>query len=125
MIDEKYLKQVELLLRILPDVAAIPAFALHGGTAINLFHFNMPRLSVDIDLTLVPHGDRADDLNKIAEELRQLSKRLLHIMPDLTITAPEIAGNDYKLFCRNRNGLVKIEVNTINRGIMAPVVKSL
>lgn len=122
MIDERYLKQVELLIRILPEVAAIPAFALHGGTAINLFHFNMPRLSVDIDLTLVPHGDRSDDLNKIAEELRQLSKRLLHIIPDLTITAPKMAGNDYKLFCRNRNGLVKIEVNTINRGIMASVV---
>ena len=48
---EAYKKQVLLLLDILPEVAKEEVFALHGGTAINLFSLNMPRLSIDIDLT--------------------------------------------------------------------------
>ena len=50
MIDDKYLKQVHLLLRIIPAIAKENCFAVHGGTAINLFIRNIPRLSVDIDL---------------------------------------------------------------------------
>lgn len=48
---EAYKRQVSLLLRTLPEVAKAKCFALHGGTAINLFVQDMPRLSVDIDLT--------------------------------------------------------------------------
>ena len=48
---EIYEKQVALLVRVLPFVADEEEFALKGGTAINLFVRNMPRLSVDIDLT--------------------------------------------------------------------------
>jgi hypothetical protein len=46
-----YRQQVTLLIRTLPYVAEETAFALKGGTAINLFVRDMPRLSVDIDLT--------------------------------------------------------------------------
>ncbi len=49
-----YRRQVALLVRILPLVAEEESFALKGGTAINLFVRDMPRLSVDIDLTYVP-----------------------------------------------------------------------
>lgn len=52
--EEAYKKQVSLLLDVLPEVAKENCFALHGGTAINLFVRSMPRLSVDIDLTYVP-----------------------------------------------------------------------
>ncbi len=48
---ERYIEQVRLLLSVLPDIAAEEVFALKGGTAINLFYRDMPRLSVDIDLT--------------------------------------------------------------------------
>lgn len=51
MKKEMYEKQVRLLLQILPEVAKEEAFAIHGGTCINLFARDMPRLSVDIDLT--------------------------------------------------------------------------
>ena len=51
MLNSAYQKQVRLLLDVLPEVAKEDCFALHGGTAINLFVRNMPRLSVDIDLT--------------------------------------------------------------------------
>lgn len=51
---DAYQAQVRLLLRILPQVADEPDFALKGGTAINLFIRNLPRLSVDIDLATFP-----------------------------------------------------------------------
>ncbi len=50
-LNDRYRQQVALLVRILPLIAEEKAFALKGGTAINLFLRNMPRLSVDIDLT--------------------------------------------------------------------------
>ena len=45
-----YRAQADLLLQVLPHVAKEESFALKGGTAINLFVRDMPRLSVDIDL---------------------------------------------------------------------------
>lgn len=50
-INEMYKKQVALLIRIMPSVYSIKDFAVHGGTAINLFVKDMPRYSVDIDIT--------------------------------------------------------------------------
>lgn len=65
MAREQYMRQVELLVRTLPYIARHEAFALKGGTAINLFYREMPRLSVDIDLTYVPIEDRETTLKGI------------------------------------------------------------
>ena len=62
---DTYRRQVALLIRVLPFVAEERAFALNGGTAINLFVRDMPRLSVDIDLTYLPVEDRATSLAAI------------------------------------------------------------
>ena len=51
---DRYLAQVRLLLTVLPEIARETAFALRGGTAINLFYRDLPRLSVDLDLTWLP-----------------------------------------------------------------------
>jgi predicted nucleotidyltransferase component of viral defense system len=51
MRDTVFFKQAELLLRILPLIHKEEVFALKGGTAINFFVQDLPRLSVDIDLT--------------------------------------------------------------------------
>lgn len=64
-IDEHYRHQVALLIRILPLVAEEPVFALKGGTAINLFVRDLPRLSVDIDLTYLPVAGRPESLADI------------------------------------------------------------
>jgi len=48
--EHKFKRQVSLMLRLLPEIARDKDFALHGGTAINLFYYDMPRLSVDVDL---------------------------------------------------------------------------
>ena len=62
---EIYRRQAALLIRTLPLVAEETCFALKGGTAINLFIRNMPRLSVDIDLTYLPVQPRAESLTAI------------------------------------------------------------
>ena len=51
--NSPYYKQVSLLIRMLPIVATEPCFALKGGTAINLFVWDFPRLSVDIESRLL------------------------------------------------------------------------
>ena len=56
---ETYRKEVALLVRVLSLIAKESCFALKGGTAINLFIRDMPRLSVDTDLTYVPVAPRA------------------------------------------------------------------
>lgn len=117
--NDRYLGNVRLLLRILPEINKIEEFALHGGTAINLFHNNMPRLSVDIDLTYIPYSDRETDLNRIKELLEMLSIRLSKIIPGITIRRQPDFTEDVKLFCNQGHQQVKIEVNTINRGLIA------
>ncbi|WP_028717449.1 nucleotidyl transferase AbiEii/AbiGii toxin family protein, partial [Paracoccus sp. J39] len=62
MAREDYEIQVALLVRLLPHVAKEKAFALKGGTAINLFYRDLLRLSVDIDLTYLPIKDRRESL---------------------------------------------------------------
>jgi len=75
MISETYRAQVDLLLQVLPHVAKEESFALKGGTAINLFVRDMPRLSVDIDLTWLPFDDRATALVGITDALRRVKAR--------------------------------------------------
>ena len=65
MNNEQYKRQVGLLIRITPAVYQIKHFAVHGGTAINLFHQDMPRYSIDIDLTYIPVEPRDVSLENI------------------------------------------------------------
>lgn len=118
--DGQYVKQVALLLRIIPELNKMPEFAMHGGTAINLFHHNMPRLSVDIDLTYIPFDTREKDLQNIALLLKKLSAILIKTIPGIRINEGSKYEEEMKLFCRHKNVEVKIEVNTINRGLMGP-----
>src|SRR6476469_4410546 len=75
-INDSYRRQVALLLRTMPFIAQEGGFALKGGTAINLFVRDLPRLSVDIDLTYVPVEDRATSLAGIARELKAIASYL-------------------------------------------------
>ena len=40
-------------------------FAVHGGTTINIFLKDLPKYSVDIDLTYIPLADRKQSLKDI------------------------------------------------------------
>jgi len=63
--EKVYRRQVALLLTVLPEVAKEKCFALHGGTAINLFVRDMPRLSVDIDLTYLSIEERDTSIKHV------------------------------------------------------------
>ncbi|GHT49367.1 hypothetical protein AGMMS49982_02720 [Bacteroidia bacterium] len=56
--NKLYKQQVELLLKIIPTLSGIDDFAVHGGTAINLYVLDLPRYSVDIDVTYIPIKSR-------------------------------------------------------------------
>lgn len=111
-----YRQQVALLLTVLPEVAKERCFALHGGTAINLFVRDMPRLSVDIDLTYLPIEDRKASLKHIAEALTRIKERVEKIIQGARITPRLDAG---KLQISANGADIKLEVNLVNRGVLS------
>ena len=75
--DEHYARTVRLLLTAAPAVFDNAIFAMKGGTAINLFIQDMPRLSVDIDVVYIPwQPNREEALHDIAAELERIRARL-------------------------------------------------
>ncbi len=74
MIESAYFRQAELLLRVLPLVDRETVFALKGGTAINFFIRDLPRISVDIDLVYLPVGERDFSLREISDALVRISR---------------------------------------------------
>lgn len=121
MISKAYRAQVDLLLQVLPHVAKEKSFALKGGTAINLFVRDMPRLSVDIDLSWLPFDDRATALEGIADALRRVKVRVEAAIPACRATlVPQSDGQEAKLTCRTPDAQIKVEVNTTIRGYLLP-----
>lgn len=116
-----YIRQTELLLRVLPYINEMGVFALHGGTAINLFHDEMPRLSVDIDLTYLPIENRESDLMEIKANLEKIASELKRVVPGIQVTNPNHVMGEFKLFCNLKGVQIKMEVNTINRGVIGAV----
>lgn len=117
-----YRQKVELLLRLLPLVMDEEVFAVHGGSAINLFVKEMPRYSVDIDLTYIPLDDREKSLKEISSHLETMAskaKRMfrgLHVIPNYGTS---------KLLCEYRGYQVKVEVNQTKRGIVGGELQHL
>lgn len=110
-----YRRKVEFLLRILPFVTDEDCFAIHGGTAINLFVKNLYRLSVDIDVTYIPIEDRNTSLQRINEALVRISDRVKRQFPDVSVI-PRL--DICKITCESRGCQVKIEVNQTKRGLV-------
>ena len=117
-VDERYRRQVELLVRTLPHVARERCFALNGGTAINLFVRNLPRLSVDIDLTYLPVADRAQSLADIEAALRRIGEHIREAVAFSRVQtgALKVEGTVNKLFVREYDTQIKIEVTPVLRG---------
>ena len=122
--SDTYRRQVELLVQTIPLVAEEACFALKGGTAINLFVRDMPRLSVDIDLTYLPIAGRKESLDDIEAALRRIGGGIKKIRPADTITesAPVTQETINKLIVRTpRLVQIKIEVTPVLRGcVYAP-----
>jgi predicted nucleotidyltransferase component of viral defense system len=113
---EIYRRQAALLVRILPLVAEEKAFALKGGTAINLFIRNMPRLSVDIDLTYVPVQPRAESLSNIDAAMKRIVRRIKDAIPGAQIAETKLEGALVRLLVRAGGVQIKIEVTPVLRG---------
>jgi predicted nucleotidyltransferase component of viral defense system len=127
-VDEGYRKQAALLVRTVPLVAAETCFALKGGTAINLFLRDMPRLSVDIDLTYVPVADRASSLKEIDAAMKRIADAITRGLPGARVTAstPKDEKGITKLIVRDDNAQIKVEVTPVLRGcVYVPAVRSV
>ena len=117
---DRYRKQVALLIRIMPSVYKIKEFAVHGGTAINLFHRNLLRYSVDIDVTYIPIENRQQSLASINQKLLEVKKNIEKTIPGVVVKhKPDV----WKLLCTLGDATVKIEVNATKRGIIGDVVE--
>ena len=117
---DRYRKQVALLIRIMPSVYKIKEFAVHGGTAINLFHRNLLRYSVDIDVTYIPIENRQQSLASINQKLLEVKKNIEKTIPGVVVKhKPDV----WKLLCTLGDANVKIEVNATKRGIIGDVVE--
>lgn len=112
-----YYKQVQLLVQLLPLIAEEDCFALKGGTAINLFVLNLPRLSVDIDLVYLPMNDRQTALNNIKKALQRITQRINDIFSDAQIVESFKDKSDTLRLVVTRKGVrVKIELSPVLRG---------
>ncbi len=122
MMNAHYFNRVDLLLSILPDVVQDERIALKGGTALNLFVLDMPRLSVDIDLTYVPLEGREASLGAIDSIFLQIQADLQ--AKGLTATLKNTDDHHHKqIVVENGTSLVKIEINHVLRGVVHPLEK--
>lgn len=118
--NDTYLATARLLTEIAPTVFESGIFALKGGTAINLFLRDMPRLSVDLDLVFTDHRiPRPDALAAINEALRAARDRLAKREFQVQALAAADMG-ETKLLVKRGDLTVKIEVNTVIRGTVHP-----
>ena len=119
--NQVYLDSARLLTRVAPLVLVDDTFALKGGTAINLFVRDMPRLSVDLDLVFPDHTlPREEALRRINEAIRQSVARLKKQGFQTRVPASTDAG-ETKLLVRQGAIEVKVEVNFVMRGTVRPV----
>jgi len=102
---QSYQNQVRLLLDILPIVAKEECFAIHGGTAINLFVRDMPRLSVDIDLTYLPIEEREVTYKNISAALEKIKASIEGSIQNINVTHQQ---DIYKLQVSSRSAQIKI-----------------
>lgn len=119
--NQIYVQTVNLLLDVVPAVFKAPCFAMKGGTAINLFVQDMPRLSVDVDVVFCDHTvDRE-------EAMRQISRELSRIRTEILSMGFEAESRKYKeedevkIIVSSAEIQVKIEVNFVFRGTVLPV----
>ena len=116
--SEIYTRQVTLLIRVLPFVAEEPCFALKGGTAINLFIRDMPRLSVDIDLAYLPLASHEDSLRDIDSAMSRIAARIRSGLRGAKVNETMLKENGavYKLVVSLNGVQILIEVTPVLRG---------
>jgi len=115
MMNKAFKQQVELLLKIIPTLSGIESFAIHGGTAINLYVLDLPRYSVDIDVTYTPIKPRKEAFAEIHKSLSIIKEKVKLIIPNVIISE-----KPNKIYCSQKGIMVKIEVSGTKRGLIEP-----
>lgn len=120
--SETYERQVALLIDVMPFVAAEKDFALKGGTAINLFLRDLPRLSVAIDLTYLPVEGREKSLDAIDAAMKRLGEAIASGLREARVTEVVNRAENIvtKLTVQTREAQIKIEVTPVLRGCVFP-----
>lgn len=116
-----FYRQAALVVRVLPHVARRDEFALKGGTAINLFLRDLPRLSIDIDPTYLPRTPREEALPAIREGLDAIATDLKAAVPGIGVQATDPSVTDASRLTLALDGCrIKIEVSPVARGTVWP-----
>ncbi|WP_454623417.1 nucleotidyl transferase AbiEii/AbiGii toxin family protein [Brucella anthropi] len=115
---DQYQGQVRLLMRLVPIVARETCFALKGGTAINLFIRNLPRLSVDIDLMYLPVNDRPEALAEIDAAMKRIRSSALAEVAGARVAENVHDSAILRLLVMAEGTQVKIEVSPVLRGVV-------
>lgn len=114
--EDIYRRQVELIIRCLPEVEKQTCFALKGGTAINLFVREMPRLSVDIDLVYLPIEPREQTLVNIENALNTIANDIELDVTGSIVSKTRKEKHVNKLLIEHGGVRIKIEPNIVQRG---------
>ncbi len=114
----RFFPQAQLLLQSFPYVFEEEVFALKGGSAINFFFRDVPRFSVDIDLTYLPIEPRDVSLEKIEAALRRIAQKIKSNLSDVSIQEGRINNPNMtnQIFVKNKEVQIKIEPNLVIRG---------
>ena len=124
MTAQRYVDQVNLLVRAIPEIAREDIFALKGGTAINLFVRDLPRLSVDIDLVYLPVADRDSSLQAVRDGLDRIASRLER--DGRMAVERRLLPDGKRLVVQSDGVTIKIEVSPVLRGtVFPPVLRSV
>jgi len=121
--ENRYYKQVDLMLQLLPFVAQEECFALKGGTALNFFVRDMPRYSVDIDLTFIPLLERKTALQQFSTATENIARAIESRMTKVKVIRKYTKKDRrlVKLFVQATEAQVKVEPNELIRGNIYPV----
>ena len=118
---EQYVNQSRLLLQLLPLIKKYPHFALKGGTAINFFIRDFPRLSVDIDLSYIKINSREEALTEITSSMESLDTEIKRRFNGSRTTIKRKSdGSINGMIIQHENATVKVEPNQVIRGTVHP-----
>ena len=113
---KNYQKQCALLLRVLPLIAKEPELALKGGTAINFFIQNLPRLSIDIDLVYLPISPRETALRSIVKIFERLIETIQRMIGGTQVSFDQHQIESFpRMFISSRDALIKLEISPVFR----------
>lgn len=112
-----YYQQVSLVIKMLPVIAGENVFALKGGTAINLFIRDFPRLSVDIDLAYLPIELRDEALANVRAALMRITA-VINAQPILSAVLQDNKADELRIIVTSDTATIKIEVSPVARGTL-------